>query len=114
MSKQVKGLWRTLAWGQWLYGLFSAAIGGGAGAVTAGLTMPSIDPDHFAAGSHRWLMAVLWMFIGSAAVPFFAYLKQKPLPDKIIVETVKTTEVPEGVPIKVERTVESTTVEKSE
>lgn len=84
---------RDLEWGDWIYALLNATIGGGASSVagwmgaigfkTAGLDVPQMNFN------------TLWIFwvSGSGAALFF-YLKQSPLP-KLIKETTTTLTVKE-------------------
>lgn len=69
---------------RWLYGLGSAAIGGGASAVTSGLTSMGFAPDKFnlANLSGVWHLLALMAanFIISGLLSVFFYLRQSPLP----------------------------------
>jgi len=78
--------------GLWVYGLVSAFIGGGAGAFTAGPAVAMIDPEKFNL-SHPWplFMVMAAVFVASGLTPFFAYLKQNPLPPIVVTETTTTT-----------------------
>lgn len=73
-----------LRWDKWLYGLGSAIIGGGAGAVVSGFTNIMIAPDTFNLTTHAGAGKVaLGMGINFLIVGFFSmffYLKQSPLP----------------------------------
>jgi hypothetical protein len=69
----------NMDWGNWLYGLFAGAIGGGASAVTVALSASAIDP-HFAVGTPNSLKLMGLTFAISAAKDAFLYLKQNPLP----------------------------------
>lgn len=76
-----------LDWGTWFYGLAAAGIGGGAGAVAAGFAAPVIAPGQFGVGGNPgWnslkLMAAVFIVSGALAVAF--YLKQSPLPARIL------------------------------
>lgn len=83
-----------LDWSHWLYGLFAALIGGGAGSVSAAFGAMSIAPGQFGVGGDPgWnslkLMGVT--FAISGAIATFAYLKQSPLPAQIATVTETTT-----------------------
>lgn len=69
---------------KWLYGLGSAAIGGGAAAVTSGLTSMGIAPDKFnmtnLPGVGHLLELVAVNFVVSGILSMFFYLRQSPLP----------------------------------
>lgn len=73
-----------LRWDKWLYGLGSAFIGGGAGAVVSGLTSMGIAPDTFnlttTAGAQKLLLSVGINFGIVGLLSMFFYLKQSPLP----------------------------------
>ncbi len=101
----------NLEWGLWLYGLMSAFIGGGATALSTGTAVSMIDPEKFNIQNPRPLLLMLLVtFVASGFAPFFAYLKQHPLPSIRTVET-KTTTLQENPPAIVEKTV-TTTEEK--
>ena len=73
-----------LKWDRWLYGLGSAVIGGGAGAVVSGVTNIAISPATFnlTTADGAWKV-VLAMGINFGVVAFFSaffFLKQSPLP----------------------------------
>lgn len=73
-----------LRWSKWLYGLGSAVVGGGAGAVVSGFTSIILAPDQFnLTTGHGALKVVAAMAINFGVVGFFSmffYLKQSPLP----------------------------------
>ena len=77
---------------KWLYGLTSAAIGGGASAITSGLTSMGFAPDKFnladVNGMLRLLLLMLANFIVSGLLSAAFYLRQSPLPPEG--ETVTT------------------------
>jgi hypothetical protein len=85
--------WRNLAWDQWAYGLFSGAIGGGANAVYAAFGAAVIKPKAFPFGSVESFQLMGWMFLFSAAMSGFLYLKQKPLPDVVSEKKEQSVEV---------------------
>ncbi len=69
---------------RWLYGLGSAVISGGAGAVVSGLTSMGIDPDKFNISSIQGMAHILILMFANFVVSGFLggmfYLKQSPLP----------------------------------
>ena len=71
-----------LDWGSWLYGLVSGVIGGGAGAIGAGVGGIYTDPEHFnpANGLHHLFTLMGVTFVVGAVTTAVAYLKQSPLP----------------------------------
>lgn len=94
-----------LDWSNWLYGLFAGAIGGGSAAVSSGVSAVLTDPH--LAGSFSLLKLMGTTFIVSFFLSAFFYLKQNPLPTKIVktVETVEHKHFPEATV--------TTTVEKT-
>lgn len=62
----------------WLHGLGAAFIGGGAAAVTAGVTLSALKPDALTMLQTFELMGIL--FIVNGAISSFAYLQKSPLP----------------------------------
>lgn len=69
---------------KWLYGLGSAAIGGGASAVVSGLTSMGFAPDKFNMSSATGLLHLLGLmaanFLVSGILSSLFYLRQSPLP----------------------------------
>lgn len=70
-----------LDWGNWLYGLFWALIGGGASAVSGGFATMIVDPNDFNI-SHpgKLLETMLVTFTVAGIIAGFGFLKQQPLP----------------------------------
>ena len=71
-----------LDWKHWLLGLVAAFIGGGASALTAGVSAIGIDPDHFNLqhGMTHTLELMGTVFLISGAMAAAAFLKQSPVP----------------------------------
>lgn len=74
-----------LDWSHWIYGLISGFIGGGASAVTAGLTVSIQVPEKYNFGTspkglEHLLFLMLIVFVANGLLTAFAYLKQSPLP----------------------------------
>lgn len=69
---------------KWLKGLGAAFIGGGASAVTSGLTSMGVAPDRFNmtdwAGVSRLLVLIAANFLISGILSMFFFLRQSPLP----------------------------------
>lgn len=80
-----------LRWDKWLYGIGSAIIGGGAGAVVNGFTNIAIAPGTFnlttGAGAMKVLLSMGVSFLLSGALSMFFYLKQSPLPPEATGDT---------------------------
>lgn len=86
-----------LNWDNWLLGVGSAFIGGGASAVVSGLTSSlafHVDVTTWA-GMVKMLTLMLINFVLTGSVSMFFYLKQSPLPTvvtetKTVTSSVKT------------------------
>ena len=82
-----------LDWDKWLYGLGSGVIGGGSGAVVAGLSAMLLAPQEFNVTSWHGVIKALSMmtacFVINGFIAMFFYLKQSPLPP-VETETVET------------------------
>jgi len=89
-----------LAWEPWLYGLVSGFIGGGAGAVGAGVAGMYTDPAHFnpANGVGHLFTLMFATFLVSGAITSFAYLSKSPLPPPDTTVSVETTTGPSTKP----------------
>ena len=72
-----------LDWRNWLYGLFSALIGGGAGAVTSAVSVSIMDPKDFNLMGAKTLQLAGMVFLVNGALSAFFYLKQSPLPSVV-------------------------------
>ncbi len=76
-----------LKWDRWLYGLGSGIIGGGAGAVVAGLASMLLAPQEFNVTSWHGVLKALSMMVAcftiNGAISLFFYLKQSPLPPEV-------------------------------
>lgn len=74
-----------LRWDLWFYGLVSAVVGGGAGAVTSAVGVNLIAPDKFnlatGVGVHNTLYLMLVTFGINSLFSFFSYLAKHPAPD---------------------------------
>ena len=82
-----------LGWDKWLYSLGSGVIGGGSGAVVAGLSAMLLAPQEFNVTSWHGVgkavsMMVACFFINGFIAMFF-FLKQSPLPP-VETETTET------------------------
>lgn len=64
----------------WAYGLLAAFIGGGASAVTSGLTLNVLDPKDFNVYSSKIYVLMGGMFLVNGIMSGFAFLRQNPLP----------------------------------
>lgn len=67
----------------WIYGLVSAAVGGGAGAVTSAVSAGLIAPDKFNLSGqlHNTVHLMLAAFAINALFGFFSYLSKHPAPE---------------------------------
>lgn len=72
---------KKLDWDGWLYGLGSAAISGGASAVTSGLAAMGLAPETFNLEQPGLVLKLAAIsFAVNAILSVFLYLKQSPLP----------------------------------
>ena len=76
-------------WGNWLYGLLTAVITGGANAVVGGVSLNLVDPSHFNAQNADLYKVVWTLFLANGTMSFFLFLKQQPLP-KLVERTTET------------------------
>ncbi len=76
----------------WFRGLVAAFIGGGAGAVVAGVIVTGQTPEkyNFGSGLHNLVVMVLATFIANGILMAFAYLQKSPLPELEETETTVT------------------------
>lgn len=82
-----------LDFSDWFYGLISGFIGGGAGAVTSGITLNLLDPNDFNVYTSKFYITVGAMFLANGTMTAMGFLRQKPLPTfKTVETTVRTTE----------------------
>lgn len=110
MSDRIKGFWASLNWSDWSYGLLYGIIGGASNSVYSAFGALMVDPQDFKFGSPKSFHLIGWVFLFSALMSAFLYLKQKPLPDmKKVEQTVEVTEV-KGKPVATVTTVKETSV----
>ena len=77
----------------WIRGLLSAAISGGASAVTGGLGVSGMDPSHYNFQAGKFYILVCTLFAANAVVSMAKFLQSTPLPTvKIVTTTVEVTE----------------------
>lgn len=69
-----------LNWFGWLYGLLAGFIGGGAGAIAAGVAVTIIDPQNLGPTTSKFWTLILVVFLSNGVLNAAAYLKQSPLP----------------------------------
>jgi glycerol-3-phosphate acyltransferase PlsY len=98
-----------LDWENWMYGVFAGFIGGGATAVTSGVTLNMVDPKDFNVYTSKFYVMVAAIFAANGLMSMFMFLKQNPLPP--IVTTTTTTSVA-GKPVV--KMVEEVKVEASD
>jgi hypothetical protein len=83
----------TLDWSDWLRGVISAFIGGGAGAVTSGIVVSLGDPQQYNMGTQKFYVLVGSVFLMSGLMNLMAFLRNKPIPDiiKTTTDTISVT-----------------------
>jgi hypothetical protein len=97
----------------WVQGLVSAFIGGGAAAVVSGVVVSVKDPDHYSIGGASFYQLVFAVFMASGLLNAMAFLRTKPIPDKLVEKTVEVTKTT-GKPATVVTTVKETATVKSD
>lgn len=87
-------------WENWLAGMWAAVVGGGAQAVVGAVGLNLTDPSHFN-GTNKDFYKVVGVLFGTAAtVNFFMFLKQSPLPGRLVSKTTTTLTVEKTVGTK--------------
>jgi len=80
----------NLDWGNWMYGLWVAVIGGASNGVLAGLGLTLVDPKDFNFSTAAFRKMVIGLFVVSAVKDFFLYLAQHPAPvEAKLIEVIK-------------------------
>jgi hypothetical protein len=83
----------------WLRGLFSAAISGGASAVSGAIVLPALDANDFNVYQWKFYVAIGALFTASALTSIMKFLAATPLPNvKQVSNTVQTIEQPGAAP----------------
>lgn len=105
------GRFGRLEFGDWAYGLMSAAISGGANTVVTSVGLNLADPKDFNTENPHFLKIVSVVFICSAVFNGLNFMRTNPLPKmKQIVTTVETTQLHPDMSEKVVTKVEETKV----
>ena len=71
----------TLDLTDWIRGLVSAFVTGGAGAVTSAFSVTAIDPDHFKMGGIKFFEVAGMVFAVTGFLNMMAFLRTKPIPE---------------------------------
>jgi hypothetical protein len=107
MTKLSLGFLGELDFSDWILGLWSALISGGAGAVVSGFAVTLSDPEHFNLSSHKLYEVIFTAFIAGGILSGMNFLRQRPAPSvKTVVTTVEKTEVLKNPAAKVVTTVQ--------
>lgn len=102
-----------LDFSDWARGLVSAFISGGASAVTSGVTVNLLDPNHYNVHTGSFYVLVGAMFAANGLMNMMAFLRTKPIPElKTVEKTVKTVDNQSGPPVVV-TTVKETSIEST-
>lgn len=102
----------SIDFSDWVRGLLSAFIGGGASAVTSGIVVSLKDPVHYAPGTLDFFQLVFAVFAMSGLVSAMTFLRQRPIPElKQVITTTKTIDDGLLTPNKVITTVQETHIE---
>lgn len=101
-----------LSWEAWVYGLFSALIGGGAGAVSAAIGVNLLDAKDWNLSDHPGHLFALMgtCFVINGSISSFAYLAKSPLPQvETVTEVTKTAITPTATGVQATVTKQTTT-----
>lgn len=97
--------------GGWVRGLLSAAISGGASAITGGIVVSGIDPSNYNFQAGKFWILTGTLFAVNAVVSMAKFLQAHPLPEEKTVERkTQIIETP-GSPAVTVTTVKETTIE---
>jgi hypothetical protein len=92
----------------WIRGLLSAGISGGASAITGGIVVTGVDPQHYNFQAGKFWILVGTLFVVNAVVSMAKFLQAHPIPEvKTVTTTVEVTEQGKMAP-KTVTTVEET------
>jgi hypothetical protein len=101
------------AWEQWLYGLFSGIIAGGATSASSALTAALLAPDKFNITNGHFYALLGITFMVNGLVAAFLYLKQSPLPALVTTTTTESIGVPGQPPALISKKVEQVQVSEN-
>lgn len=102
----------TLDFRNWIRGLLSAGISGGASAVVGGFTVSGMDPHDYNFAQAKFYILVGALFVTNAVVSIAKFLSAQPLPGVMQTETTTRTITPAtAVSPKIVETVKETRVE---
>jgi len=101
----------ALDWGNWVYGIFAGFIGGGASAVTSGITLNMVDGQDFNIYTHKFYVMTGAIFIVNGTLNMLAFLSKSPLPTVVTKTVVEKTEEIKSPPAIVRTKVEQTKTE---
>ncbi len=92
----------------WIRGLMSAGISGGASAITGGIVVTGVDPQHYNFQAGKFWILVGTLFAVNAIVSMAKFLQAHPIPElKTVTTTVQTIAVG-NAPVKTVETVSET------
>lgn len=84
----------------WVRGLLSAAISGGASAVTGGLVVTGMDPTTYNFQAGKFYILVGTLFAANAVVSMAKFLQTQPIPaTKTVTTMVATTQAAGTMPV---------------
>lgn len=73
----------SLDFSDWVRGIVSAFVSGGASAVSSGIVVSNNDPKDYAIGTHKFYTLVWTVFATAGLLNAVAFLRTKPVPEKI-------------------------------
>jgi hypothetical protein len=111
LSTKLPGSLGSLDWSQWLYGLMSAVIGGGAGAATAGFSANIVVPN---LNATQTLSIMGMTFVVSGVIAGLSFLHQQPLPSVTVAKTTETVKADSSGAVIASKTSTTTTTVQNE
>lgn len=109
------GRFGSLDWGNWLYGLVAAFIGGGASAFSGGLSaMLNDSKDYNMNDPTKLLHLMATTFVISGIIAMMTFLHRMPVPERIVETTVEKKEEHHDPPMTITTTRKEIVVEPVE
>lgn len=102
-----------LDWDDWVQGLISAVISGGANAAYGAFGAAVIDGDHFKAFGSNFFHLGMGIFAFAGFVSGMNFLRTKSFPGRLVVKNTVETTLQRGEPAKVVMTTEETHTESA-
>jgi hypothetical protein len=112
MFKRLPAGFGDLDWTNWIRGVVSGFVSGGASAVVSGFTVGLMDSTDYNLQNGKLWTLIVALFIVNGVLGMMLYLAKSPLPDvKQVTTKVQTTETRGKPPATIVTTVEETHIE---